>query len=179
MHNSTDANQDTLAGRVFDEGHLLRIKEAQRLLHLEVTRETVEECLLVLMLLYPVVGEAADDAQGAVDGLVVHEHQRAVDGAARRVYRVCASMMLAVVVAIVVGTAWPAIAASKYRCPQEESLGVPGQVDPSCVEDVAFTRDYHDPLKRSIANGLTVEFKDGEVWQEVVVEYPIGHARRQ
>jgi 2-methylcitrate dehydratase len=33
-----------------------------------------------------------------------------------------------------------------------------------CVEDVAFTRDYHDPLKRSIANGLTVEFKDGEVW---------------
>src|SRR5690606_14135346 len=25
-----------------------------------------------------------------------------------------------------------------------------------CVEDPAFTRDYHDPDKRSIANGLTV-----------------------
>jgi 2-methylcitrate dehydratase len=48
-----------------------------------------------------------------------------------------------------------------------------------CVEDVAFTKDYHDPLKRSIANGLTIEFKDGEIWREVVVEYPIGHARRR
>ena len=30
-----------------------------------------------------------------------------------------------------------------------------------CVEDKQFTRDYHDPKKRSIANALTVEFKDG------------------
>ena len=30
-----------------------------------------------------------------------------------------------------------------------------------CVEDKQFTRDYHDPEKRSIANALTVEFKDG------------------
>ncbi|MES2538534.1 MAG: bifunctional 2-methylcitrate dehydratase/aconitate hydratase [Pseudomonadota bacterium] len=48
-----------------------------------------------------------------------------------------------------------------------------------CVEDTAFTSDYHDPEKRSIANGLTVEFKDGETLQEIVVEYPIGHARRR
>src|SRR5437763_6335378 len=27
-----------------------------------------------------------------------------------------------------------------------------------CVEDQQFTRDYHDPDKRSIANALTVEF---------------------
>ncbi len=31
-----------------------------------------------------------------------------------------------------------------------------------CVEDKQFTRDYHDPKKRSIANGITVEFKDGK-----------------
>ena len=31
-----------------------------------------------------------------------------------------------------------------------------------CVEDPAFTSDYHDPEKRSIANALTVEFKDGK-----------------
>src|SRR5439155_1215640 len=31
----------------------------------------------------------------------------------------------------------------------------------TCVEDKRFTRDYHDPKKRSIANALTVEFKDG------------------
>jgi 2-methylcitrate dehydratase len=48
-----------------------------------------------------------------------------------------------------------------------------------CVEDKQFTRDYHDPDKRSIANALTVEFKDGKKIKEVVVEYPIGHARRR
>ena len=49
----------------------------------------------------------------------------------------------------------------------------------SCVEDVQFTADYHDPEKRSIANALTVIFKDGTRLDEVVVEYPIGHARRR
>jgi len=49
----------------------------------------------------------------------------------------------------------------------------------SCVEDAKFTQDYHDPERRSIANGLTVEFKDGQRLAEVVVEYPIGHKRRR
>lgn len=48
-----------------------------------------------------------------------------------------------------------------------------------CVEDRQFTRDYLDPAKRSIANGITVEFKDGRHTDEVVVEYPIGHRRRR
>jgi 2-methylcitrate dehydratase len=48
-----------------------------------------------------------------------------------------------------------------------------------CVEDTSFTADYHDPSKRSIANALTVEFNDGTKLDEVVVEYPIGHARRR
>ena len=48
-----------------------------------------------------------------------------------------------------------------------------------CVEDKRFTRDYHDPKKRSIANALTVEFKDGTTLEEVVCEYPIGHKRRR
>jgi len=48
-----------------------------------------------------------------------------------------------------------------------------------CVEDPQFTRDYHDPEKRSIANALTVEFKDGAKLAETVVEYPIGHKRRR
>ena len=48
-----------------------------------------------------------------------------------------------------------------------------------CVEDTAFTKDYHDPKKRSIANALTVEFKDGKKLKEIVVEYPLGHARRR
>ena len=36
-----------------------------------------------------------------------------------------------------------------------------------CVEDPAFTRDYHDPDKRSIPNALTVTFKDDKGTYEV------------
>ena len=46
-------------------------------------------------------------------------------------------------------------------------------------EDEQFTKDYHDPEKRSIANALTVTLNDGTVLEEVVVEYPIGHKRRR
>ncbi|MEO5699600.1 MAG: bifunctional 2-methylcitrate dehydratase/aconitate hydratase [Casimicrobiaceae bacterium] len=49
----------------------------------------------------------------------------------------------------------------------------------TCVEDRDFTADYHDPDKRSIANAITVEFRDGAKLPEVVVEYPIGHRRRR
>jgi len=48
-----------------------------------------------------------------------------------------------------------------------------------CVEDKRFTRDYHAPDKRSIANALTVELKDGTKLKEVLCEYPIGHKRRR
>ncbi len=48
-----------------------------------------------------------------------------------------------------------------------------------CVEDEQFTKDYHDPEKRSIANALTITLKDGTVLDEVSVEYPIGHKRRR
>ncbi len=49
----------------------------------------------------------------------------------------------------------------------------------TCVEDETFSADYHDPQKRSIANAITVEFNDGTKLDEVVVEYPVGHARRR
>lgn len=48
-----------------------------------------------------------------------------------------------------------------------------------CVEDPAFTADYHDPQKRSIPNALSIELNDGTVLDEEVVEYPIGHKRRR
>ena len=48
-----------------------------------------------------------------------------------------------------------------------------------CIEDPQFTKDYHDPEKRSIANALTVTLNDGTVLPEVVCEYPIGHRRRR
>ncbi|MGD0521660.1 MAG: bifunctional 2-methylcitrate dehydratase/aconitate hydratase [Terracidiphilus sp.] len=48
----------------------------------------------------------------------------------------------------------------------------------TCVEEPRFTRDYHDPGKRSIANALRMELNDGTVLEETV-EYPIGHRRRR
>ncbi len=47
-----------------------------------------------------------------------------------------------------------------------------------CVEEPRFTRDYHDPDKRSIANALRAVLDDGAVLEEIV-EYPIGHKRRR
>jgi 2-methylcitrate dehydratase len=66
----------------------------------------------------------------------------------------------------------------------EDAVASDPKIDPlrdkiDCVEDPQFTRDYHDPEKRSIANALTVEFKDGKRLAETVVEYPIGHKRRR
>jgi 2-methylcitrate dehydratase len=48
----------------------------------------------------------------------------------------------------------------------------------TCVEEPQFTRDYHDPEKRSIANSVRVELNDGTAVEETV-EYPIGHRRRR
>jgi len=66
----------------------------------------------------------------------------------------------------------------------EEDIAADPRVDRlrdkmTCVEDPQFTRDYLDPAKRSIANGITIQFRDGTRTDEVVVEYPIGHRRRR
>lgn len=49
----------------------------------------------------------------------------------------------------------------------------------STIEAPQFTKDYHDPEKRSIANAITVTFIDGSALEEIIVEYPIGHKRRR
>lgn len=48
-----------------------------------------------------------------------------------------------------------------------------------CVEKSDYTKDYHDPEKRSIANAIQVFFKDGTQSDLIAVEYPIGHRRRR
>ncbi len=47
------------------------------------------------------------------------------------------------------------------------------------VENTAFTRDYLDPAKRSIANSVQVFFRGGGGTRRVAVEYPVGHRRRR
>ncbi|MDN5844562.1 MAG: bifunctional 2-methylcitrate dehydratase/aconitate hydratase [Alcaligenaceae bacterium] len=66
----------------------------------------------------------------------------------------------------------------------EDSIAADPRIDAlrakiTCVEDPTFTKDYHDPEQRSIANALTVEFNDGTKLDEIVCEYPIGHKRRR
>ncbi len=46
-------------------------------------------------------------------------------------------------------------------------------------EDADYSKDYHDPSKRSIANAIQVFFKDGSSTDKVAIEYPIGHKRRR
>jgi 2-methylcitrate dehydratase len=66
----------------------------------------------------------------------------------------------------------------------EDTVAADPRIDPLrakiiCIEDPQFTRDYHDPEKRSVANGVTVEFRNGSKLDEVMVEYPIGHKLRR
>ena len=46
-------------------------------------------------------------------------------------------------------------------------------------EDERYSREYHEPDKRSIANAMQVFFNDGSSTEKVAVEYPIGHRRRR
>lgn len=47
------------------------------------------------------------------------------------------------------------------------------------TEDKQFSKDYHDPEKRSIANSMQIHFEDGTSTEKVTVEYPLGHRRRR
>jgi 2-methylcitrate dehydratase len=46
-------------------------------------------------------------------------------------------------------------------------------------EDARYSKDYHDPEKRSIANAVQVFFTDGSKTERLEIEYPIGHRRRR
>jgi len=47
------------------------------------------------------------------------------------------------------------------------------------TESEQFSRDYHDPEKRSIANSMKLIFKDGTESELITIDYPIGHKRRR
>lgn len=46
-------------------------------------------------------------------------------------------------------------------------------------KDQRYSREYHEPDKRSIANAVQIFFKDGTATEKVEVEYPLGHRRRR
>ncbi|WP_282936223.1 bifunctional 2-methylcitrate dehydratase/aconitate hydratase [Paenibacillus sp. RC67] len=46
-------------------------------------------------------------------------------------------------------------------------------------EDERYTREYHEPNLRSIANAVQIFYTDGSSTEQVEVEFPIGHKRRR
>lgn len=47
------------------------------------------------------------------------------------------------------------------------------------IENKRYTKDYLLASKRSVANALTIKFKDGTALPKVAVEYPYGHKKRR
>jgi len=46
-------------------------------------------------------------------------------------------------------------------------------------EEERYSKDYHDPDKRSIANAIQVFYNDGTSSEKIEVEYPVGHKQRR
>jgi 2-methylcitrate dehydratase len=140
----------------------------------EFHAQTAAECA---MQLHPLVRNRLDD----IDRIVIRTHESAIriidkkgplHNPADRDH--CIQYMVAV----------PLIHGRLTAADYEDDVARDPRIDRlrdrmECVEDKAFSRDYLDPEKRSIANAITVFFKDGSKTSEVVVEYPIGHRRRR
>ena len=44
-------------------------------------------------------------------------------------------------------------------------------------EDEQFTKDYLDTEKKSVSSGVTLHLANGQILDEVLVEYPVGHVK--
>ena len=140
----------------------------------EFHAQTAVECA---MQLHPLVKGRLDE----IDRIVIRTHESAIriidkqgplSNPADRDH--CLQYMVAV----------PLIYGRLTAADYEDDVAADPRIDQlrakmECVEDKQFSQDYLDPDKRSIANGITIYFKDGTKTDEVVVEYPIGHRRRR
>jgi 2-methylcitrate dehydratase len=140
----------------------------------EFHAQTAAECA---MQLHPLVKDRLAD----IEKITIRTHESAIriidkkgplDNPADRDH--CIQYMVAV----------PLIHGRLTAADYEDSIARDARIDALrnkmvCVEDKQFSKDYHDPAKRSIANAITVVFKDGTRTKEIVVEYPIGHRRRR
>jgi len=140
----------------------------------EFHAQTAAECA---MQLHPLVKDRLAD----IEKITIRTHESAIriidkkgplDNPADRDH--CIQYMVAV----------PMIHGRLTAADYEDSIARDARIDALrgkmvCVEDKQFSKDYHDPEKRSIANAITVLWRDGTKTKEVVVEYPIGHRRRR
>ena len=81
---------------------------------------------------------------------------------------------------VAIGLIFGKLSAAHY----EDSVAADPRIDALrdrmvCRESPQYTKDYHDPEKRSIANAMQIFFRDGTRSGKIEVEYPIGHRRRR
>ena len=79
-----------------------------------------------------------------------------------------------------IGMIFGALTADHY----EDNIAADPRIDAlrakmTVTEDKAYSKDYLDPGKRSIANAAQVFFKDGTRTDKVEVHFPLGHRRRR
>ncbi|MPT56745.1 MAG: bifunctional 2-methylcitrate dehydratase/aconitate hydratase [Alcaligenaceae bacterium] len=143
----------------------------------EFHSQTAVECAMQIHDRLKALGKSTDD----IAGITIRTHEACIriidkkgplDNPADRDH--CIQYMVAV----------PLLFGRLTAADYEDDVAADPRIDAlrdkiTCVEDPAYTRDYHDPDKRSIANALTVRFTDGTQLDEVVCEYPIGHKRRR
>jgi 2-methylcitrate dehydratase len=116
----------------------------------------------------------------AIKGITIHTHQaclRIIDKKGPLANPADRDHCIQYMVAI------PLISGRLTAADYEDAVARDARIDElrakiECVEEPAYTADYRDPEKRSIANALRVELDDGIVLEEKV-EYPIGHKRRR
>ncbi|MFC3907511.1 bifunctional 2-methylcitrate dehydratase/aconitate hydratase [Legionella dresdenensis] len=140
----------------------------------EFHAQTAVECAVKL---HPLVKERFDDI--ASIELVTHESailiiskQGALHNPADRDH--CLQYMVAI------GLLHGNLTADHY----EDNVAADNRIDElrakmRVTENTQFSRDYHDPEKRSIANSIQIKFKDGTESEQITIEYPIGHKRRR
>ena len=140
----------------------------------EFHAQTAVECAVAL---HPLVKSRFDDIDSIE--LVTHESairiiskQGALHNPADRDH--CLQYMVAI------GLLFGDLKAEHY----EDGVAVDPRID--CLrakmqvsENERFSREYHDPEKRSIANSIKIVFKDGTESDLISIEYPIGHKRRR
>lgn len=79
-----------------------------------------------------------------------------------------------------IGLIFGTLTAEHYEAEQAQDPRIDALREKMIVsENPQYTRNYHDPEKRSIANTVQIFFRDGSATEAATVAYPLGHRRRR
>lgn len=136
--------------------------------------QTAAECAFKL---HPEVGQRLED----VDSITIHSHAKLLGimdkpGPLANASARDHSVQYVVAVGLIHGNLEGAHFDDEFAAdPRIDRL----RAKMTVVEEPRYTREFHDPAKRSSANRIEVRFRDGSAPLTVEVEYPMGHPRRR